>query len=198
LPLAARAKLSEAHLAQQANDLASALQDLGEAQQRLRSQPDPHNAGEKIDAGCIHVRQAWVQNQTIAQDLYQLNETAASLQHQIVEHRNDLLGPRGRRIRNEIIILAVLVGIGAALLRIGPLFGGPFGGAVIVVGHLLTACIVPLLSGLWWLLSQAWSAAVVAVKRIIAALEKLGGAKGASAANQQSGANPLHAATAPH
>ena len=197
-PLAARVTVSQAHLAQQASELAGALADLDQARQRIQSQADPHQAAQAINAAHDQVRQASADNRTIAQDLNQLNETASSLQHQIDAHRNDLLGPRARRIRNGLIIVAVLVGVGPALLQLGPLFGGPVGGVVIVAGHLLTAFIVPLLRGLRWLLEQAWAAAVPAVLWIITQLEKLGSANKTTVANQQSGAKPPNATTATH
>jgi hypothetical protein len=197
-PLAAQATLSQAHLAQQANELASALADLDQARQRIRSQADPHQAGDAIDAGYEQIRQAAAANGTIAQDLRQLNERALSFQHQIDVHRNDLLGPRGRRIRDGLIIIAVLVAVGAALLQLGPLFGGPIGGVVIIAGHLLTAFIVPLLSGLRWLLEQAWERVVPTIRSVIAWLKRLGSAKSTTVGKQTSGAIPPNATTASH
>jgi len=197
-PLAAQATLSQAHLAQQASELASALADLDQARQRLRSQADPHQAGEAIEAGYDQVRQASAANRIIAADLRQINERALSFQHQIDAHRNDLLGPRGRRIRNGVIIIAVLVAVGAALLQLGPLLGGPVGAVVIIAGHLLTAFIVPLLAGLRWLLEQAWARVVPAVQWIVARFQKLGSAGNATVAHQASGAMSPNATTAPY
>jgi preprotein translocase subunit SecF len=197
-PLSALATAAQAHLAQQADDLAGAMTDLDQARQRLASQADAHQAAAKVESSYGLVRQAAEQNQAIAQDFRQLNATAQALQHQIDAHRNDLLGPRGKRIRNTVIILAVLIAIGAALLQLGPIFGGPVGGAIVVAGHLLTAFIVPLMQGLWWLVEQAWSAATLGADWVVAELEKLGNAKTNTVTNQVSGANSSNVTPASH
>lgn len=192
-PLSAQATAAQAHLAGQADDLAGALADLDQARQRVSSQADPRQAAAAIESASGRVRAAAQQNRAIAQDFRQLDATAQSLQHQIDAHRNDLLGPRGKRIRNAVVVIAVLIGIGAALLQLGPVFGGPVGGAIVIVGHLLTAFIVPLFQGLCWLVEQAWSAAVLGARWIVAELEKLGNAKTNSVSNQASGANSANA-----
>jgi hypothetical protein len=189
---------AQAHLAQQADELANAMADLVQARQRLSSDADPHQVGPEIESAYDDVQRAAAANRIIVRDFQKLDQNAQLLQHQIEAHRNDLLGPRGRRIRNGMIIVAVLVGIGAALLRLGPIFGGPIGGVAIVAGHLLTAFIVPVMKGLWWLVQSAWSAAVLGVKSLVAALEKLGGDKAKAVTHQVAGATPAHATSAPH
>jgi hypothetical protein len=196
--LSAQATAARAHLAQQADELSNAMAELVQARQRLSSNGDPDRVGPEIEAGYDHVRRAAEANRIIARDFQQLNENAQLLQHQIEAHRNDLLGPRGRRIRNGVIIVAVLVAIGAALLQLGPIFGGPIGGVAIVAGHLLTAFIVPILKGLWWLAQWTWSEAALGVKSAVAALEKLGGDKAKAVTPQVAGANPAHATSASH
>ncbi|MGD1275691.1 MAG: hypothetical protein ABR964_00535 [Tepidisphaeraceae bacterium] len=155
------AAVSQSHLDQQSSHLDAATRHLLEAHRRLATQNDPHNAVEEVDAGNEQVRQASAANQQIRQDEIALRNAATSLQKHIDEHRNDLLGPRAIRIRNWLILIAVVLSLGAALLQFGPLLGGPLGGAVIIAGHVLTVFAWPILRGAWALTVRlarwAWS-----------------------------------------
>jgi len=155
------AAVSQSHLDQQSSHLDAAAQHLLEASRRLAGQNDPHKAAEEVDAANEQVRQAIAANQQIRQDETALRSAAESLQKHIDEHRNDLLGPRAIRIRNRLILIAVLLLLGAALLRFGALLGGPLGGAAIVAGHFLTVFAWPILRGAWAVIVRlarwAWS-----------------------------------------
>ncbi len=188
--LSSRAALSQSHLDEQGGYLNSAISHLQAAHDRMQSQPDPHQAGEELDAGRSAVGLAQADAQKISQDVHDLaqseasaRQTAVSLQHEIDSHRNDLLGPRAKRIRNHLILCSVLIGIGWGLLKIGPLFGGPFGGGVLVLGHLLTGFLSPLVSTIRFLLAMLWRGIVSLTRWGVARLEKLGNAKSAGIAN---------------
>lgn len=171
---AALSSASRTHLDDQSAHLQAASDHLTEAHKRLAAEPDPHNAAAEVDAGNSEVQQAQQSNLLIRQDLGNLSNSAANLQKEIDSHKNDLLGPRAIRIRNRVILAIVLLSVGAALLQLGPLMGGPFGGAMIVIGHLLTIFISPLLKLAWAGLVWLWG-------WIETELEKLGNKAVASA-----------------
>jgi hypothetical protein len=143
------AGLSESHLDDLSAHLDAAGQDLLAAQARLANQPDPHQAIQAVNGGYAEIQQAAAVDSQVQHDVSDLASKATALQKQIDEHKNDLLGPRAIRIRNRVICIAVLISIGAALLQWGPLLGGPWGGAAIVIGHLLTLFIMPIFRFAW-------------------------------------------------
>jgi hypothetical protein len=179
---------SREHLDQEDQYLSGAMEHLQAARQRLGGQADPEKAGDELAAGASQVAQARGMQSLIRGDVSQLGGTAAALRKEIDSHRDDLLGPRGKRIRNRIVVLAVVAMIGWGLLRLGPVFGGPVGGGVIVLWHLLTAFAVPLVRLLGIVLSEIWKGAVLAGQWVAGRLEKLanakagGGTQGAAAA----------------
>lgn len=175
--LSEQTQASQTHLQEQGILLGNALQHLQEANRRLSAQADPNRAGDELMAGRNGVEQANTLNLQIRQDVTELGTSAASLQKQIDDHRNDWLGPRARRVRNRIILLVILVLIGVALLKLGPMFGGPFGGGAIVAGHLLTAFALPLIRGLWTLLGYAWTGGAALGKWLAEKLANLAAAK---------------------
>jgi hypothetical protein len=172
---------SQSHLDAQDNQLTSASQHLAAAATRLAAEPDPRRAGDELAAGAAQVRQASQSNQAIRADVQTLGDQAVALQKQIDSHQNDLLGPRGKRIRNYLILAGVLIAVGAILLRVGPLLGGPVGGAILLTGHLLTAFAWPVLQAIVSYAGGIWS-------WVIAKLSALGGS---------STANPNTPAAAP-
>jgi hypothetical protein len=174
--VAEQTQASQTHLNEQGAVLGDTMQHLQEASRRLAGQADPNRAGDELTAGRLGVQQASILNQTIRQDVTELSKSAASLQQQIDDHRNDWLGPRARRLRNRIIVLLILVSIGAALLKLGPLFGGPFGGGAIVAGHLLTAFALPLIRGIWTVLGYVWTETIAAAKWLAEKLTNLAAA----------------------
>jgi hypothetical protein len=158
---------SQSQLAAQSSHLDAAGRHLTEAHNRLAGEADPEHATEELEAGQQEVQQAAAAAQLIQQDVGQLGQSATDLQQQIDSHRNDWLGPRAIRLRNRLILIAVLLSVGAALLRFGPLFGGPFGGAAIVAGHLLTVFALPVARA-------AWRGIVWLATWLVGLLEKLG------------------------
>lgn len=184
------AAVSQSHLEQQSSHLDAATQHLLEAHRRLATQNDPHNAAEEIDAGNEQVRQASAVNQQIRQDELALRKAAESLQKHVDEHRNDLLGPRAIRIRNWLIVIAVVLSLGAALLQFGPLLGGPLGGAVIVTGHVLTVFAWPILCGVW-------AVTVRVVRWALSGLEKIAD-RAAPASPPPSASGAVHATLGPN
>jgi hypothetical protein len=143
------AGLSQSHLDDLSAHLDAAGQDLLVAQTRLAGEPDPHQAIQAVNGGIGEIQLAGAVASQVRQDVTELSSKATALQRQIDEHKNDLLGPRAIRIRNRVICIAVLISIGAALLQWGPLLGGPWGGAAIVIGHLLTAFLLPIVRFAW-------------------------------------------------
>jgi hypothetical protein len=183
--VAAQAAASQSDLDLQQTHLNSAAQHLAEAHSRLAQEPDPRNAGSEINAAGNAVLQARSESQKIGQDVVALSNATESLQHEIDGHRNDLLGPRARRIRNRVILAMVLATLGWGLLRIGPLFGGPLGGGAIVAGHLLTAFAIPILKAAWFALGIFWTWMLGLWRYAMAGLSSLGGT-GAGALNSVS------------
>jgi hypothetical protein len=147
--------------------LTAAQSDLAEAHNRLIGEPDPHQAGQELDAGRNELEQAITAGQLVRQDVLKLGESDINLQHQIDSHRNDWLGPRAKRLRDKLIVLAVLLTLGAALLRVGPLFGGPWGAAIVVAGNVLTAFVSPLIR-------FAWNVILRLANWLLAHLKKIG------------------------
>jgi hypothetical protein len=143
------AGISRTHLDQLDQLLTSARGQLLSARRDLSSAAPPANppaAAHDLDGGARSLATAHDLVPLLRQDVQSLSDAAVNLQNQIDAHQNDLLGPRAKRIRNRLILLALLASIGAALLRVGPLFGGPLGGAAVLTGHLLTAFAVPLIT----------------------------------------------------
>jgi hypothetical protein len=183
---------SQASLDAQSAHLTAAAQHLDQAHDLLAQEPDPRQAGAALDAGRDEVRLAIAAGQTVRQDVEKLGQSDASLQRKINSERNDWLGPKAKRVRNRLIVLLVLVGLGVALLKFGPLLGGPYGGAAIVAGHLLTVFA-------WPLFKMGWSGMVRVAGWVVGILEKIGddALSAAKSASTQtvSAAGASHAAT---
>ncbi|MGA2583170.1 MAG: hypothetical protein ABSG31_07830 [Tepidisphaeraceae bacterium] len=171
---AQQASLSQSHLDQQVNLMNDALTHVQAARQNLAAGADASHATANLDAGIQSLEQALALAPLLRQDITALSNTAVSLQKQIDAHRNDLFGPRAIRIRNRLILVAILVGLGAALLQLGPLLGGPFGGGLIVAGHLLTAFIVPLGGLAFKLLGKLFASIESKFSSVITFLDHLG------------------------
>lgn len=176
---------AQTQLQAQAQNLQQASAHLAEAQVRLAAEPDPRQAGAELRLGADGVKQADVDNHQIQQQVVALGKTAENLQADIDKHRDDLLGPRGHRILWGAAIVLTLVLLGAAFLQVGPMFGGVCGGGLIVLGHLLTACLVPA----WQLLSGLVAGLF---SWIVTLLSRIGNSKAASATPQSTGV--IHAA----
>lgn len=183
------AAAAQAQLAVLSGHLDGAGQHLAEAHNRLAGQADPNGVGQELEAGREEVQQAAAAEQMLQENVGQLGESAEELQQQFDSHRNDWLGPRAIRLRNRLILIAVLLSVGAALLRFGPLFGGPFGGAAIACGHLLTVFALPLGR-------MAWRGMVRAASWVVGLLEKVGD-RAAAASNVAQTTNPFGATHAP-
>jgi hypothetical protein len=181
VPLNQKIGSSETHVDSQATALTDANQHLQEAQNRLSKQPDPRNAGAELKQGIANVQTASAINTQIRQDVQSLGSTAQNLQTQLIDHQNDWLGPRARRLRNHILIAISLLALGAGLLWLGPMFGGPIGGAAIVAGHLLTAFTVPIWNLTIRGFSTAWNWLAAMSKSTVSLLSKLGGRQSANA-----------------
>jgi hypothetical protein len=151
------AATSQSHLADQSAHLDAAAQHLSEAHNRLAGQADLHDVGQELDAGIDEVQQARAAGQLVQQDVEILGGSAEEWQQEIDSQRNDWLGPRVIRLRNRLILISILVGVGAALLRFGPLLGGPVGGAAIVAGHVLTVFALPLFRLAWVGIVRVWT-----------------------------------------
>jgi hypothetical protein len=180
--ISAQRSASQTHLDQQDAQLAGASKHLQEARRRLGAEPDPRNAAQEVTAGYEQVQQVSATSQQIRNDVGALSDTASLLQRDIEDHRDDLLGPRGRRIRNRVILAAILAAIGYGLLQIGPLFGGPVGGIAIVFGHLLTAFAIPALRAAMTTFRMAWNSALGIGGWIVSLLGKIGNQRAASPA----------------
>jgi len=142
---------AQTQLQTQAQTLQQASAHLAEAQVRLSAEPDPRRAGDELRLGAASVKQAAGDNRQIQQQVIALGKTAENLQADIDKHKDDLLGPRAHRILWGAAIVLIVALLGTAFLQVGPMFGGVWGGGLIVAGHLLTACLVPawhLLSGM--------------------------------------------------
>jgi hypothetical protein len=161
-----RQSTAQSHLAQQGEFLAGAMGHLDRARARLGAETDPAKAGDEISAGYAQVQRADSLRREMGRDVSDLGGAAVSLQREIDSHRDDLLGPRGKRVRNRVLLVMVLAAIGWGLLELGPVFGGPVGGAVIVAGHVLTAFVVPLVGLEWKLIVAAWEWIVAALDRL--------------------------------
>jgi hypothetical protein len=166
-----------ARVTAQTAQLDAAATHLNVASQRLSKEADPQHAADELAAGAAQVQLARTATKAISLDISELGGQAVSLQAQIDAHQNDLLGPRGKRIRNRVIIVAVVAAIGWSLLQLGPVFGGPIGGAVLVAGHVLTAFVVPVFGLLTKFLGVAWGWIAAGGKWAIGALDRLGTTK---------------------
>jgi hypothetical protein len=184
--------VSQTHLDAQAAHLEAASRHLDQAHDLLAAEPDPRQAGAALDAGRNELQQAIAVGQSVRQDVEKLGQSDASLQKQINSQRNDWLGPKAKRVRNRLILILILIGIGAALLRFGPLLGGPYGGAAIVAGHVLTIFALPLFR-------MGWRWVVGAAEWLIGMLEKVGNDALSSAASATSAASQsVSVSGAPH
>ena len=166
-----------ARVTAQTAQLDAAATHLNVASQRLSKETDPQHAAEELAAGAAQVQLARTATKAISRDISDLGGQAVLLQRKSDAHQNDLLGPRGKRIRNRVIILAVIAAIGCSLLQLGPVFGGPIGGAVLVAGHVLTAFMVPVFGLLVKFLGVAWGWIAAGGQWAIGALDRLGTAK---------------------
>jgi hypothetical protein len=169
-PIENQTAAADLHLEDQRAVLSSAKSHLTQAALRLSAQPDPRHAGEELTATSAAIDRAIELGQMLQSDIAGLGGVAIRLKAQIASHQNDLLGPRGQRIRNRVIAIGVLVTLGIVLLQVGPLFGGPFGAGVIIAGHILTAFAQPALRGLWALLCLAGRAIASVIRNLIARL----------------------------
>jgi len=172
---------AQAKLQTQALTLQQASAHLAEAQARLSAEPDPRDAGEELKLGADGIKQAATDNHQIQQQVIALGKTAEHLQADIDKHKDDLLGPRGHRILWGTAIVLTLLLLGTAFLQVGPSLGGVWGGGLIVLGHLLTACLVPA-----WRLLTGWAAALFGW--IVALLSRIGNSQAATNVPQATGA----------
>jgi hypothetical protein len=196
---AQEASVSQSHLDREENLLTDALHHIDTARREIPTSAGLQSAPGEISAGYNSLSAAHDLLPTIRKDVTDLADTATSLQNQIDSHRNDLLGPRARRIRNRVIVISLLLGFGAALLQLGPLIGGPFGGGLIVAGHLLTVFLVPLWQAALAVLKKTISAAVAGITKIVGYLDTLAGSGAAAltkTSTNQEGSGTPHAAAA--